>query len=121
MTWGWHCQTFPDTNQQVTWNPTAICSRVSPLLSENRRQYLFSGAPQADHMESKALFQPARLQRGGLLPATTATLLTSYGTDVGDTKTEMKQKTLLKSFAKIKNEYIVIITVKGECTFHLSC
>lgn len=106
MTWGWHCQTFPDTNQQVTWHHTAICSWVSPLLSETQRQYLFSGALQADHMESTALFQPARLQRGGLLLPTTATLLTSYGTDVWRHKTRNETKNSSKKFCKNKKKWV---------------
>lgn len=75
---------------------TAMCSWVSPLLSENKTQYLLSGALQAGHMESKVLFQPVLLQEeeNCQLPLLLASLATVQM--FGDAKTETKQKTLKK-------------------------
>lgn len=83
---------------------TAICSQVSPSLSENKTQYLYNAALQANHVESKVLFQPILFlsERGGKLPVTTATLVTSYRTDVwrcetgNETTTITTKKTLKK-------------------------
>lgn len=98
-------QHFPDTNQQVTWHRHGCLLIVSPWLSENKRQYLFSGALQADHMESKVFYFShfSFSRHGGKLPTTTAMLVTSYTTDVWRCKNRNETKNSLKKFCINKN------------------